>query len=70
MLLFRSEEHVDRWRQLWKQPRGESFSTETGWTLAHAWFDGRITKMQRRTPEEAHALFAKLGLTSDFWKLS
>ncbi len=69
MLLFRSEEHVNRWRKLWKPPRGESFSPETCWTLAHAWFDGRI-KMQRRTPEEAHALFAKLGLTSDFWRLS
>ncbi len=69
MLLFRSEEHVEQWRKLWKQPRGESFSTEICWTLAHAWFDGRI-KMQRRNPEEAHALFAKLGLTSDFWKLS
>lgn len=70
MLLFRSEEHIGHWRQQWNQPRGESFSTETGWKLAQAWFDGRIEKQQRRTVDEAHALFAELGLTSDFWKLA
>lgn len=69
MLLFRSEEHIGRWCKQWNQPRGEAFSSETGWKLAQAWFEGRV-KQQRRTIDEAHALFADLGLTSDFWKLA
>ncbi len=69
MLLFRSEEHVDRWCKQWNQPRGESFSVETGWMLAQAWFEGRV-KQQRRTVDEANALFTSLGLTSDFWKMA
>lgn len=70
MLLFRSEEHVERWRQLWGQPRGEIFSLAQGWELAQVWYgeDRRDPAWRRKTPEEAEAIFAQIGLTSSFWK--
>ena len=72
MLLFRSEEHVGRWCGAWGLPRGESFSTALCWRLARAWFDQNRgdPAWRRRTPEEAEAVFASLGLTSPFWRLT
>ncbi len=70
MLLFRSEEHVERWCRLWGQPRGEIFSLEQQWLLAKAWYGDRLDPdWRRKTTEEVEELFAVLGLTSDFWVL-
>jgi len=71
MLLFRSEEHIDRWCESWRLPRGGTMSVGTGWRLARAWYGGdrRDPQWRRRTIEEAEALFAELGLTGDFWRL-
>lgn len=71
MLLFRSEEHVDRWCEAWRFDRGGLLSLETAWRLAEAWYspDRRRPEWRRRTVDEVEALFAELGLTSDFWKL-
>lgn len=72
MLLFRSEEHVERWCQQWNQPRGEIFSLEQGWGMAKAWYsqDRRDPNWRRKTAEEAEELFRGLGLTGPFWKLA
>ena len=71
MLLFRSEEHVDRWRQIWKQPAGATFSLEQAWGLAKAWYseDRRLPQWRRKTKEEAQAILNGLGLRSPFWEL-
>ena len=71
MLLFRSEEHVERWCRSWRMDRGAVLSLETGWQLAKAWYgsDRRQPQWRRRSVEEAEALFSELGLTSSFWKL-
>ena len=71
MLLFRSEEHVDRWCRAWRMERGAAFSLETAWRLAVAWLgpDRRDPEWRRRTVEEAEALFEELGLTGTFWAL-
>ena len=71
MLLFRSEEHIDRWCEMWGQPRGGTLTLEQGWRLAHAWYspDRREPDWRRKTVDEVEALFAELGLTSDFWRL-
>ena len=71
MLLFRSEEHVERWRRSWKLERGGLLSLDQGWRLAQAWYGParREPGWRRKTVEEAEALFAGLGLTSPFWKL-
>ena len=71
MLLFRSEEHVDRWCARWHASRGALLSPELTWRLAHAWFspDRRLPGWRRRTLDETESLFAALGLTDPFWSL-
>ncbi len=70
MLLFRSEEHVERWCQTWRLPRGEVFSLEQQWGLAQAWYHDRLEPdWRRKTPDEVRTVFAGLGLTSGFWDL-
>ena len=70
MLAFRSEAHVDRWREQRCLPRGASLTLEQSWQLAHAWYANRLApEWRRRTPEEAEALFAEIGLEGDFWRL-
>jgi hypothetical protein len=71
MLLFRSEEHVDRWCEQWKLERGALLSLEQAWWLALAWygFDRREPAWRRKNVEEIEALFKDLGLTSPFWNL-
>ena len=71
MLLFRSEEMLDRWCRNWNLPRGATLSPSACWALAREWYyDRRDPKWRRRTVDEAHALFKQLGLTGDFWKLA
>lgn len=70
MLAFRSEEHVDRWREQRCLPRGSIFSLEQLWGLADAWYRERLSPdWRRKSPEEAEALFASLGLAGEFWRL-
>ena len=70
MLAFRSEGHVERWCETRGLERGAVFPLETCWRLADAWYANRLAPdWRRRTPEEAEALFAELGLTGHFWRL-
>jgi hypothetical protein len=70
MLLFRSEEHVDRWCDAWKQPRGALLSLEQGWGLAKAWYSDRLEAHWRpKTSAEAEAVFHSLGLDGPFWRM-
>ena len=71
MLLFRDEEHVDRWCAQWKMPRGAILSRQTAWRLAQAWFaaDRGAPEWQRPPVEEVERVFKSLGLTGDFWAL-
>lgn len=70
MLLFRSEEHVDRWcarRGLPKRPR---VTLEQLWALAVAWYGNRLTPEARRPMgAEVCAIFARLGLVDPFWRI-
>ena len=71
MLLFWSEEHVEKWCEDWNLPRGEVLPLDLCWRLAKAWYgpDRREPEWRRRNAEETKALFAELGLTSPFWRL-
>ena len=70
MLLFRSEEHVDRWCADRGIARGAMFTPDQMWRLARPWFERRLARDWRRpTLDEAHALFERAGLTGDFWRL-
>jgi hypothetical protein len=71
MLLFRSEEHVDKWCRDWHMARGAILTLDQCWKLAKAWYgtDRRDGEWRRRTPQETRALFIELGLTDPFWSL-
>jgi hypothetical protein len=71
MLLFRSEEHVDRWCAQWNRPRGGILTLQQGWKLAKEWYGDRLSSNWRpKTVSEAEAVFARIGLLGDFWRLS
>jgi hypothetical protein len=46
-------------------------SLEQQWGLALGWHsaDRRDPNWSRRTPAEVEAIFAKVGLAGDFWRL-
>jgi len=70
MLIFRSEEHIEKWCKAWGLPLGAVLSLEQAWKLADAWYRDRLSPdWRRRTVDEAHELFHSLALTSEFWRL-
>lgn len=70
MLLFRSEQHVDRWCQQWKLPRGGILSLQQGWRLSQLWYGDRLSpNWQAMTVEQAQAVLDEVGLTGEFWAL-
>jgi hypothetical protein len=71
MLLFRSEEHATRWYEARGSSTGAFLSVDQGWNLARTWYADRMSPDWRRpAPQQAEALFARLGLTGEFWRLS
>jgi hypothetical protein len=70
MLLFRSEEHANRWSERRGLPRGELVTLEQIWALAQRWYaDVLSPDFRRPTPQEAQAFFDSIGLTGPFWQL-
>ena len=70
MLLFRSEEHVRRWNERRGVGGGATLTPHQGWGLARAWYGDRLSPgWTRRTPEEANAVFDRLGLRGPFWRM-
>jgi hypothetical protein len=68
MLLFRSEESVDRWCDEHQLPRRPLVSLEQLWQLAVIWYGNRLTPESRRpAPDEMVSVFASIGLTDPFW---
>ena len=69
MLLFRSEEHVDRGCRIREIPRRPLITLEQLWELAVAWYSNRLAPEARRPMgAEIAAIFEKLGVTGPFWK--
>ena len=70
MLLFRSEEHVDRWCRDGGHAKSGLLTLEQLWGLASTWYRDRLAlEWRRRTADEAEEVFASLGLTGEFWRL-
>ncbi len=70
MLLFRSEEHVDRWCRDSNLPRGAILTMEQGWGLAKEWYSDRLDPdWSPKTEAETQGAFAELGLEGPFWNL-
>lgn len=70
MLIFRSEEHIDRWAAVRDLPRGAVLSLPTAWELARDWYKDKVNPQWRRhTVDETEALFKRLHLEGEFWRL-
>jgi len=71
MLLFRSEEHIQSWRQKRSLDFGAVMTLEQQWELARRWYSDRLDPdWRRRSPDEAQQVFADCGLTGPFWNLA
>lgn len=71
MLAFRSEEHAQRWCDQRRIPAGASFTLYQAWRLAQAWYADKLSPdWKRASAQEAEAIFAAIGLTGDFWRLT
>ncbi len=68
MLLFRSEEHVDRWCAARNLPKRPLVTLDQLWRLAVAWYSNRLTPEARHPMgAEIREIFDGLGLTDPFW---
>ena len=67
MLLFRSEEHVERSGKT----LGAFMTPEQLWRLADTWYHDRDDPAwRRRSADEAEAVFDEIGLGGEFWRLT
>lgn len=70
MLLFRDEEHVDRWCESRDLARGEVITAQQAWDLARGWYKDKLKPdWRRQTPEETEKLLISIGLVGDFWSV-
>jgi hypothetical protein len=71
LLLFRSEEHVDRWCA-WRQiAKGAVVPLEQVWRLAGSWYADRLDpEWTPREPAAMQRLLSDAGLTGDFWRVT
>jgi hypothetical protein len=50
--------------------RGAAMTIPQAWALSQQWYGNRLAPDFRRpTIDEAHAIFANVGLTGSFWDL-
>ena len=68
MLLFRSEEWIDKWCQRNNLERGEVLTIHQVWELAKPWYDNRLSlDYHGRSMEQVAEVFKQAGLVSKFW---
>ena len=68
MLLFRSEDTVERWCQEKGTPMRPVINLDQLWHLAVTWYGNRLTVDSRRpAPDEMVGIFAGIGLDGRFW---
>ena len=62
---------MEAWAAAAGEPVGAVVDLPTMWRLGTAWYEDRLhDDFRRRTPEEATAVFAGLGLTGPFWDMT
>ncbi|TMD20115.1 MAG: hypothetical protein E6I98_05805 [Chloroflexi bacterium] len=67
MLLFSSEEHLERSGK----PKGAVMTPEQMGRLADTWYHDRDDpEWRRRSADEAEEVFTEIGLKGDFWSLT
>ncbi|MBP6179444.1 MAG: hypothetical protein KA473_13290 [Anaerolineales bacterium] len=68
MLLFRSEEMVDRWCKRNGLEHGEFLTIDQVWELSKLWYHNRLSMdFHGRNLEQVAEVFKQAGLTSKFW---
>ena len=68
MLLFQSEEWIDKWCRRNKLARGEVLTISQVWELSKLWYQDRLSvDYHGRTIEQAEEIFRQAGLKSAFW---
>jgi hypothetical protein len=71
MLLFRSEEEIERWSAATGVPGGAIVPIRQLEELAGRWYGDRLDPDWRpRTIEMSQAILDGAGLTGDFWRLA
>jgi hypothetical protein len=71
MLLFRSEDELERWCEDEGCEEGAVMPVEQLDRLARAWYGDRLDPNWRPgTREESQALLDAVGLTGEFWQLA
>ena len=61
---------MDRWCSERQIAKGAVVPLDHVWALARPWYADRLDYWwQPRTPEAMEQLFARAGLTGDFWKV-
>ena len=70
MLPFDSEEAIDNWCISQNVSKNEVQPINRVWELAKEWYGYYLSPdWKRKTPEEARAIFDKVGLTGSFWQI-
>jgi hypothetical protein len=68
MLLFQSEERIEKWRQRNHLERGEALTLQQVWELSKLWYGERLSlDYHGRSREQVAEIFRQVGLTSKFW---
>ena len=70
MLLFRSEEWIDKWCERNHLKRGEILTINQTWELSKPWYQGRLSlDYHGRSVEQVAEIFKQAELTSEFWHI-
>ena len=68
MLLFQSEEWIDKLCKRNNLERGEVLTIGQVWVLSKLWYHNRLSvEYHGRSLEQAAKIFKQAGLVSDFW---
>ena len=68
MLLFQSEEWIDKWCKRNHLEPGEVLTISHVWELSKLWYDNRLSPdYHGRSIEQAQEIFKQTGLLSNFW---
>jgi hypothetical protein len=68
MLLFRSEEWIDKWCERNDLERGEILTIQEVWELSRLWYGNRMSvDFHGRSIEQVAEVFRQAGLKSKFW---
>ena len=71
MLLFQSEEWIEKWCRRNHLERGEVLTLHQVWELSKLWYGERLSlDYHGRSMEQVAEIFKQVGLTSTFWDVS